>query len=176
MLDMEQKRGDPTNNSKEDVEERVIMAITQWNPFSEFVSLREAMDRLFNESLVRSNGALGRSGVTPPYDLYETEDGLTFRFAMPGIRPEDVDITVNQGTLSVKGTYTPWGGEEQKNWIWHVRGLPQSGEFQYAFRLPAAVDADRAEAHFEHGVLTLTLPKAEAARPKRIAIAAPAKS
>ena len=148
------------------------MALTTWSPMSEFVSLREAMDRLFNESMVRPNGQLGRVGGTQPYDLYETEDGLTFRFAAPGIRPEDVEITVNQGMLTVKGAY-PQMGEEQKGWIWHVRGLPQQGEFQYSFRLPAAVDADRAEAHFEHGILTLTLPKAEAAKPKRIQIAAP---
>jgi HSP20 family protein len=149
------------------------MAVTQWNPLSEFVSLREAMDRLFNESLVRPNGSLGR--MSPPYDMYETEDGLTFRFAAPGIRPEDVEITVVQGTITVKGIY-PQPGEEQKGWIWHVRGLPQGGEFQYAFRLPTAVDADRAEATFEHGVLTLFLPKAEAAKPRRIQIGAPAHS
>ena len=152
------------------------MAITQWNPLSEFVSLREAMDRLFNESLVRPNGGLGRMVASQPYDLYdlyETEDALVFRFAAPGVRPEDVEITVNQGALTVKGTY-PQPAEEQKNWMWHVRGLPQRGEFQYNFALPTQVDADRADAHFEHGILTLTLPKAEAAKPKRIQIAAPA--
>lgn len=149
------------------------MAITTWSPLGEFVSLRDAMDRLFNESMVRPNGTVGRSST--PYDLYETEDGLTFRFAVPGMRPEDVDVTVNQGMLSVKGSY-PQQGEEQSGWVWHVRGLPQGGEFQYSFRLPTAVDADRAEATFEHGILTLHLPKAEAAKPKRIQIAAPAGS
>ena len=151
------------------------MAITQWSPFSEFVSLREAMDRLFNESMVRPNGMLGRTAATPAYDLYETEDGLTFRFAVPGIQAENVEITANQGVLTVKGTY-PQPAEEAKGWIWHVRGLPQGGEFQYSFRLPTAVDADRAEAHFENGVLTLTLPKAESVKPKRIQIAAPARA
>jgi HSP20 family protein len=146
------------------------MAMSTWSPFQEFVSLRDAMDRLFNESMVRPNGALGRSSA--PYDLYETEEGLTFRFSVPGVRAEDVDVTVNQGTLTVKGTY-PQPAEE-KGWIWHVRGLPQTGEFQYGFRLPAAVDADHAEAHFENGILTLFLPKAEAAKPKRIQIGAPA--
>ena len=146
------------------------MALTTWSPFQEFVSLRDAMDRLFNESMVRPNGLVGRTST--PYDLYETEEGLTFRFAVPGIRPEDVEVTVNQGTLSVKATY-PQPAEEQTGWIWHVRGLPQSGEFQYSFRLPTAVDADRAEATFEHGVLTLSLPKAEAAKPKRIQIGGP---
>ena len=60
-----------------------VMAITTWNPAQEFVSLRDAMDRLFSESLVRPNGAFGRSSA--PYDLYETEDGLTFRFPVPGV-------------------------------------------------------------------------------------------
>jgi len=151
------------------------MALTRWSPLSEFVSLREAMDRLFAESMVRPSGVLGRDSSTQAYDLYETEEALTFRFAVPGLRPDDVEITVNQGTLSVKGTY-PRFEEASQGWIWHMRGLPQSGEFTYGFRLPTAVDADRAEATFEHGILTLTLPKAEAARPKRIQISAPATS
>jgi HSP20 family protein len=149
------------------------MAVTQWNPLSEFVTLREAMDRLFNESMVRPNGP-SRMGQQP-YDLYETEDGLTFRFAVPGIRPEDVEVTVVQNTISVKGNY-PQPVEEQKNWIWHVHGLPQGGEFQYTFRLPTAVNADRAEATFENGILSLFLPKAEAAKPRRIQIAAPSRN
>jgi HSP20 family protein len=150
------------------------MAITQWSPFSEFVSLREAMDRLFSESMVRPNGTTGRTAGGPAYDLYETEDGLTFRFSVPGMRAEDVEITTNQGMLTVKGTYPHQ--EEQTGWTWHVRSLPQGGEFTYSFRLPVAVDADRAEATFEHGILTLHLPKAEAAKPKRIQIGAPAHS
>lgn len=147
------------------------MAVATWNPLSEFIGLRDAMDRLFSESTIRTNGGAGRS--TAPYDLYETEDGITFRFAAPGVRPEDVEITVNQGMLTVKGAQ-PQAGEEQQGVTWHVRGLPQQGEFHYSFRLPFAVDADRAGATFDYGILTLTLPKAEAAKPKRIEIAGPA--
>ncbi len=149
------------------------MAMERWvgrSPWREMIGLRDAMDRLFSESMVRPAGLIGRTNT--PYDLYETEEGITFRFAVPGVRPEDVEVTVNQGTLSVKGTY-PQPGAEQKGWLWHVRGLPQSGEFQYSFRLPTAVDADHAEATFEHGILTLFLPKAEAAKPKRIQISGP---
>jgi HSP20 family protein len=146
------------------------MALTTWSPLTGFVGLSTAMDRLMNDGMARSNGALRRT--SPRYDLYETEDGYTFRFAVPGIRPEAVEMTVNQGTLSVKGSYPQ--AEEHADRTWHVRGLPQSGEFQYTFRLPTAVDADRADASFEHGILTLSLPKAEAAKPKRIEINAPA--
>jgi HSP20 family protein len=123
--------------------------------------------------MVRPNGTLGRSG--PAYDLYETEEGLTFRFAIPGIRPEDVEITVNQGMLSVKAVY-PQPADEQKGWVWHTRGLPQTGEFNFGYRLPMTVDADHASATFEHGILTLSLPKAETAKPKRIQIATPAQA
>ena len=149
------------------------MALAQWNPLSEFVSLREAMDRLVNESLVRPTGMLGRAMSSQAYDLYETADGVVCRFAAPGVRPEDVEISVDRGVLTVKGTYPPVS-EEQQGWIWHVRGLPHSGEFTYSFTLPAAVDADRAEATCEHGMLTLRLPKTEAAKPKRIAVSGPA--
>ena len=144
------------------------MALTQWNPLSEFVSLREAMDRLFNESLVRPNGMGGRAMGSQAYDLYETEDGIGCRVAVPGVRPEDVEITVARGVLTIKGHYPQV--ENQQQWTWHVRGLPQSGEFTYSFSLPTEVNADRAEASFEHGILTLRLPKAEAAKPKRIQI------
>ena len=146
------------------------MAVTLWNPLTDFMGLGETMDRLFSEGMIRSNGANGRM-ARRNYDLYETADGLTFRFAVPGIRPEDVEVSVVQNTISVKGSY-PQPGEEQKDWTWHVRGLPQGGEFHYAFRLPAAVNADHAEATFENGVLTLRLPKAEAAKPRRIEISA----
>lgn len=138
------------------------MAVTIWNPLSEFVALGGSMHR--------PTGAGSRIGRRT-YDLYETADGLTFRFAVPGIRPEDVEVTVVQNTLSVKARY-PQAGEEQKDWVWHVRSLPQGGDFQYTFRLPAAVNADGAEATFEHGILTLHLPKAEAAKPRRIEISA----
>src|SRR5688572_24012421 len=120
--------------------EDVIMALTQWNPMSEFVSLREAMDRLFNESLVRPNGTLGRTMGSQGYDLYETEDGLVCRFAVPGIRPEDVELTVTRGVLTIKGHYPQ--ADTQPNWTWHVRGLPQSGEFTSSFSLPTEVNAD----------------------------------
>jgi len=146
------------------------MALTQWHPLSEFVSLREAMDSLFNESLVRPAGMLGRAMGSQAYDLYETEDRIGCRFAVPGVRPDDVEVTMNRGVLTVKGHY-PQASEAEQGWSWHVRGLSQSGEFTYSFSLPTAVDADRAEATFEHGILTLTLPKAEAAKPKRIPIA-----
>lgn len=147
------------------------MAVTYWSPLSQIVGMRGAMDHMLAGSMARPNGSHARAG-RQAYDLYETEDGLTFRFAVPGIRPEDVEVTVVQNTISVKGSY-PQPDEEQKSWIWHTRGLPQGGEFQYTFRLPTAVDADRAQATFEHGVLTLFLPKAEAAKPRRIEISAP---
>jgi HSP20 family protein len=146
------------------------MALTIFSPFHGVVGLRAAMDRLFDERMVRPNGAFAHTGTA--YDLYETEEGLTFRFAVPGVRPEDVEVTVDRSTLSVKAAY-PQPGDEQKGQTWHVRGLPQSGEFRYSFRLQTAVDADRAAATFEHGILTLSLPKAESAKPKRIQISAP---
>jgi HSP20 family protein len=148
------------------------MALTRWSPMAEFAGLRSAMDHLVEDMTGRANGWTGRAFTAPAYDLYESEDGLTFRFAIPGIRPEDVEVTVNQGVLYVKGQYPR--ADEGSNWHWHVRGLPQGGEFRFSFRLPTAVDADRAEAHFEYGVLTLSLPRSEASKPKRIAISAPA--
>ncbi len=141
------------------------------NLFNEVMSMREAIDRLFNESFVRPGaliGALTRP-LTVPFDLYESGDQVVIRAAVPGADPNQLNIAINQGVLTVRGYRTLYTGEEEKQATWHVRGLGQ-GEFQFQVTLPVPVDADKAEATYEHGILTIWLPKAEAVRSKRIAI------
>jgi len=144
------------------------MAIERWDPFREAISLRDAMSTLLQESFIRPNSLLTQDGLASlPLDLSETEDEFVVKASLPGVRPEDVQITVQGETLSIRGESK--AEEEKKGAQWHV-GERRSGTLQRSVTLPTPVDSDRAQAQFEHGVLTLTLPKSEAARPRQIRI------
>lgn len=139
--------------------------LTVYNPFNEVVSLRQAMDRLFEESVIspRSNGFGGRQVAA---NLYETKEGFTLQLPMPGAKADDVEITIQQDTVSLKWAYK---AEIPENARVHWNGL-QSGQYQQTFTIPAPLNADAAEAHFHDGILTLHLPKAEHARARTISI------
>ena len=142
--------------------------LTRYNPFNEAVSLREAMDRLFEDSYIspRVAGPFGGRGVTA--NLFETPDSFILQVPMPGVKPEDVEITAQQDTLSLKWE-TKAQVPEGATVHWHGFG---AGQYQQTFTLPASINADRAEASTADGVLMLTLPKAEHAKPRQIQVRA----
>jgi len=144
------------------------MAIERWDPFQEAVSLREAMNSLLQESFVRPGTASPQGGFAAlPLDICETENDFVIKASLPGVKPDDVDITVHGDTLTIRGeTKTE---EDKKGEHWHFRER-RCGGFQRSVSLTTPVDSDKAQAHYEHGVLTLTLPKSEAAKPKQIRI------
>ena len=147
----------------------------------EFVSLRDAMDRLMAESFVggpfRSLWSAGGSGqgatrMPLPLDVYATNDEVVIIAAAPGLRPEDLEVTVNQGTVTLSGQMRDAAAaEEAKGATWYLHELPH-GTFQRSVTLPIEVDGSQAEATFEDGVLRLRLPKAEQAKPRRIEVRA----
>jgi len=144
--------------------------LVRWEPFRDLVSLRDAMDRLFAESFVRPGAAfplLGAEG--PAVDMYQTKDDIVVKAAIPGIKPEDIDISVTGDTLIIKGELKQEEKIEEANYLRQERTY---GQFQREFSLPTQVNADKAKADFEHGVLTLRLPKAEAVKPKSITVKA----
>ena len=145
--------------------------ITRYDPFREALSLRDAMDRLFQESFVRPNGWTAPASV--PVDLHETDGGYVVEASLPGWKPEDVNITVQDGTLTISGQYhdqpEPQAQNGQNGKSWHLRER-RFASFSRSFTFPTAVDADKAQASYENGVLTLTLPKAESAKPRQIKI------
>jgi HSP20 family protein len=144
------------------------MAIERWDPFREAVSLRDAMNALFQESVLRPSSGLAGGGATAlPLDVSENENEFVVKASLPGIKPEDVQITVHGDTLMIQGETR--SEEEKKGERWHLRER-RSGSFQRSIALPVPVDSDKAQAQFEHGVLTLTLPKSEAAKPRQIKI------
>jgi HSP20 family protein len=146
----------------------MIMAVERWDPFREAISLRDAMNTLFQESFVRPGGLSAPDGLAAlPLDVSETEDAFVVKASLPGIKPEDVQITVHGETLTIRGESK--AEEEKKGEHWHLRER-RLGTFQRSVALATPVNSDQAEARFEHGVLTLTLPKSEAAKPRQIKI------
>jgi len=140
--------------------------MTRYEPFNNMLSLRDAMDRLFEESVVAPFGRFGQTTSIMPVDLYETEDAFVVKAFMPGLTPQDVDITVQQQVVTIHGQAKP---EELDGWRALLRERP-AGEFTRSFSLPVPVDADHVQAEFTNGVLRLTLPKSDAVKPRRIQV------
>jgi HSP20 family protein len=144
--------------------------VTRWDPFGEALSLRDAMNRLFEQAVLQPGGDAApqrENGFVPPLDVHESQDAYTIKVSLPGVKPEDVNIQYQQGMLSISGEVREDEHREQGGY--HVRER-RSGRFSRSLRLPDMVSADKAEATFEHGVLTLRMPKAEETKPRRISV------
>jgi HSP20 family protein len=130
------------------------------------------MNRLFEESFVSPVGgtSLLRGPQSMALDVYETDDNLVVETALPGASPDDVDISIVGNTLTIKGE-TECEEETEEKGKYHCRER-RYGAFQRSVGLPVKVEADKAEAVFENGVLKLTLPKAETDKPKKITVKA----
>jgi len=145
--------------------------LTRWDPFRDLISLRDAMDQLFEESVVRPRtGELTREAAgSLVVDMYETDEAVVVKTATPGVEPEDIDISITGDTLTIKGESRADEEVEEDNYLCRERWY---GAFSRSMTIPVAVKADEAEAEFEDGVLTLTLPKAEEVKPKAIEVKA----
>ena len=141
--------------------------LVRWDPFSEFRSLRHAMDRGLFQFYGPTVWRNGETALTFPVDLSETDGHVVVKAALPGIQPEDVDISVSDGVLTIKGETKSEEKSDGENY--HRREI-RYGAFSRVIALPAEVDDAKAEAEFQDGVLTVTLPKAEEARPKQIKV------
>lgn len=144
--------------------------LTRWEPAREMMTLREAMDRLFNDAFTRPLSMMREGGSTwssLAIDMYQTDNDVVVKAALPGIKPDEVQISVHDEILTIRGETKH--EDEQKEQSWHIRERGW-GAFERSVMLPAAVVADRAKADFENGILTITLPKSEKAKPKTITI------
>jgi len=148
--------------------------LVRWEPWSDLMSLREAMDRLFEESVVRPRAGwlapLGAESLA--VDMYETEDEVVVKTAVPGVKSEDIDVSITGDVLTIKGETKAEEKVEKAN---YVRQERRHGAFSRSLTLPSTVVADKAIAEFENGVLVLTLPKAEEVKPKTIKVTAKSK-
>ena len=142
--------------------------LIRWEPAREMMTLREAMDRLFDDAFTRPL-SLREGWAAPAIDMYQTDDEIVVKAALPGIKPDEVQINITGEVLHIKGEMKHQ--EEKKEKAWHMREQ-RWGAFERAVVLPTDVVADQAKAEFENGVLTITLPKAEEVKPKLINIKA----
>jgi HSP20 family protein len=140
------------------------MAMVRFDPFSDMLPLREAMNRLFEDSMVRPNSVQART-ATVPMDVYVEGDDYVLEVALPGLEPNSVDVQVLGSQITISGEYG--AAPEGRQYLHRERGL---GRFERTVTLPTELDASKAQAHYEHGLLRLTVPKAEAAKPRRIAV------
>lgn len=145
--------------------------LVRWNPAREMMSLREAMDRLFEESFLPSAfmGQEAGPAAALPVDMYETDDRVVVNATVPGIKPEDLEVTITGDLLTIKGEFKSEEKTEKRNYLRQER---RYGSFCRQVGLPAGVDSNNAQATFEHGVLTLELPKAEEAKVKSVKVVA----
>src|SRR5438094_5885051 len=148
------------------------MAIVRWEPFRELVSTQDRLNRLFNDTFSRffdEGDGISLRAWAPPVDAYETDQSVVLKAELPGIKPEDVEIRVEDGTLYLKGERK--FEKEVKEESYH-RMERAYGSFLRTFPIPGSVDAEKATAEYKNGVLILTLPKKEEAKPKTIKIEA----
>ena len=143
-------------------------SLVRWEPVGELVSLRDAMDRMFDESFLRPRAPFGLwSDGSLAVDMYETDDSVVVRIAIPGVKGEDINISVAGDTLGVKAESKAEEEVKRENYLRRER---RYGAYRRSVTLPGGLKTDEAEADFTDGVLTLTIPKAEEVKPKTIKI------
>jgi len=142
--------------------------LIRWEPAREMMSLRDAMDRLFDDAFTRPLSV--RDGWSAPaIDMYQTDDEIVVKAALPGIKSDEVQINITGEVLTLKGEVKQ--NEEKKEKAWHIREQ-RYGSFERSVVLPTDVVADKAKAEFENGILTITLPKADEVKPRTITVKA----
>ena len=142
-------------------------AIIRWSPARELVRLSDAMDRMMEDNWARPFVGRGERELRLPLDVYTTPSEVVITANVPGLKPDEVEITLENDTLSINGEFK--APMENVDYIFQERPY---GKFSRALTINVPVDADKVEATFENGVLTITLPKSEAARPKVIKVEA----
>ena len=142
------------------------MAIDRGRRAGGYLPLRDAMERLFEGSVITPQVLAGQ-GAFPQVDVYLTEDSIVIEMAVPGANPDAINISVSGDTVTLSGEvshpHSTQKGQAYLEEIWR-------GKFQRSFTLPIQVDADKAEATFSNGILELILPKSEATRPRKIQV------
>jgi len=145
------------------------MAIVRWEPFRDLLTTQDRFNRLFNETFSRffDEGEGGLRHWNPAVDIFETENNLVLKAELPDVDPKDVEIRVENGTLYLKGERKLSSEVKQDNYHRIERSY---GQFVRNFALPGSVNPEQVTAEYSNGILTLTMPKREEAKPKTIKI------
>jgi len=145
------------------------MAIVRWEPFRDLLTTQREFDRLFKEAFSPMSGEteVSTRSWAPPVDIYETADAIVLKAELPGIDPKDVEVRVEDNTLYLKGERKYEKEVKEQNYHRVERSY---GSFARSFSLPNSIDAEKVKAEYKDGLLTLTMPKREEAKPKTIKI------
>lgn len=142
------------------------MSMERWNPFRDMDMMRQAMDRWFDDRMPE-RGFFGNQSMNVPVDLHETDNGYELIASVPGLHADDLDITVNRDTVTIRGKVDQNDERKQGNYIYRER---RSGSFHRVVRLPEMVDAEQVEANLEHGELRITLPRLQQQPNRRVQV------
>lgn len=151
------------------------MLVARWQPFPDLVAMQNQLNRVFNEAFPRAfegphrpeEGEAGFGTWAPAVDIFETEHNLVLKAELAGVDPKDVEVRVENSTLYLKGQRKM---DKEVNEEHYHRIERSFGTFARSFALPDSVDAEKVAAEYQHGILTLTMPKKEKAKPKAIKI------
>ncbi len=146
-----------------------MTVLTRWEPFREFASLQDRINRVFRDTYSEGSRdeSLATSSFAPAVDVYEDEHNVTLKVEVPGIDEKDIDIRLENNTLTVHGERKIEKEEKEEN---YRRVERQYGSFTRTFTLPTTVDAEKVSANYDKGVLSITLPKKAEAKPKQIKV------
>jgi HSP20 family protein len=142
--------------------------VSTWSPFNRLASLHDELNRLFDFSLPSRDSGLF-SGWSPSLDLHDEKDAFVVNVELPGMKKEDIGISLHDGTLSISGERK---NEHETKEGQSFRSERYFGKFQRSVTLPASVDSKGVKASYKDGILTVTLPKAEEAKPRQIEVSA----
>ena len=145
------------------------MAIVRWEPYRDLVTAQRDFERLFRDAFSSQHGEteLSTRSWAPPVDIYETEEAIILKAELPGVEPKDVEVRVEDNTLYLKGERKFEKEVKEQNYHRVERSY---GSFARSFSLPNSISTDKVKAEFKDGLLTLTMPKREEAKPKTIKI------
>ena len=146
------------------------MAVTRWDPFRDLLSIQEEMNQLFGRAFGQPSQATSETSGrmwAPALDISERKDAYLVTVELPGVKAEDVDVTLEDGLLTIQGErrFTEESSDQQ-----YHRVERRYGMFRRSITLPSQVQADAIQASYEDGVLSVTVPKAEEAKPKKIEV------
>jgi len=145
-----------------------MTVLTRWDPFREFTTLQDRMNRLFHDSFSEGRDeSLTTSSFAPAVDVYEDEHNVTLKIEVPGIEEKDIDVRIENNTLTVHGERKFEKEEKEEN---YRRVERQYGSFTRSFTLPNTVDHDNVSANYDKGVLKIKLAKKAEAKPKQIKV------
>src|SRR5918998_3211580 len=143
------------------------MVLRRWNPLRELRQMQENVDRMWRNFGQEGGEAGNVENWAIPLDVVQEGDNIVVKASVPGVNPEDIDVSIENDVLTVKGQTKEEREQQEGNYLMRER---RSGSFYRALRLPDTVDSDKAQPHYENGILSISFPRMESKRAKRLQI------